>query len=499
MPDRRHDTDAGSGPLADGAERRATHRSVPELLPLPASLTADRERSKPVVGAPIDGGDNARLTVVTQRPKRARRGDVIGRRYVVDGQIAKGGMGRILRVRHQTLGKYFALKVIRPPIATDQRVCEMFYREARLASAMEHENICSIIDFGNDPEVGLFMVMELLEGMSLHDKLARDGRMAAKAACSVVWDIGKAIKHMHARAIVHGDIKSSNILLCRTDHKHRLVKLTDFGLARVDIAGPSGHVQGTPEYMAPELILGQAASPLSDIYALGVLFHELLVGMRPFVGETEAVLRQHLEEPLPPVSRLLYGAIDERADEIIARATAKDASERPKDMDSLLFELRAFMNMLGIGGTYQRPRAVAEPPRSTRQRTRSGSRRLQGGYEVFEHAPVPLAAVTPSGRVRVANAAFMEFLGTSHQSDEVDLTDTLLPAYYDDVLTDLALVSTNARELKRVLWLRDTRGQVVEVAVIMRPGPNQSPATGGDVHIALHPLGRRPRADGEGR
>ena len=101
-------------------------------------------------------------------PRAARTGDVIGGRYVVEAPLGRGGMGRVLRVRHQVLGKPFALKLIRTRIATEPRIREMFYREARLASALTHDHICSIVDFGEDPELGLFMVMELL-GPSLEN------------------------------------------------------------------------------------------------------------------------------------------------------------------------------------------------------------------------------------------------------------------------------------------------------------------------------------------
>src|SRR6185503_19470337 len=126
------------------------------------------------------------------KPRGARTGDVIGERYVVDAQLGRGGMGRVLKVRHQVLGKAFALKLIKAPIATDPRIREMFYREARLASALTHDNICSIVDFGQDPSFGLFMVMELLDGQTVHYKLRHGGRMAPKVACDIMWQTCEA-------------------------------------------------------------------------------------------------------------------------------------------------------------------------------------------------------------------------------------------------------------------------------------------------------------------
>lgn len=482
-------------------DTRTVEAPVRELAPLPAHLAhrtdnpPDADADADALGDPIPADEEALETghhisgIVTQQPKRARRGDIIGAKYVVDGQIGKGGMGRVLRVRHQVLGKCFALKVIRPPIATNKRMCEMFYREARLASALAHENICSIVDFGNDPDVGLFMVMELLEGMSLHKRLRQGGPLAPKAACSVMWDIAKAVKHMHDRSIVHGDIKSRNILLVRTNDKHRMVKLTDFGLARVDVARTSTRVEGTPEYMATELIRGHASSTHSDIYALGILFYEILVGKQPFKGDTEAIFNQHLHKPLPRPSELLDGAIDERADELIIRATAKNAAERHPDVESFLFELRTLMNMVGIG-KYHRGRSTMEPPRPPRQQSRLSSHRIQGAAEVFEHAPIPMASVSPTGKVRVANKAFIEFLGVAGDAAGIELSDSHLPDVYPGLLDDLHEVATSRARRKHVLELTNRHGEHVQVVVILSAASNRLPVTAGDVYITLHPLSR---------
>src|SRR3954471_17115962 len=178
-------------------------------------------------------------------------------------------MGRELRVRHQAPRKPFAIKLIKSAIATNQRIRELFYREARLASALTHDNICSIVDFGQDEAFGLFMVMELLEGQTVHAKLRHSGRLTPKVACDVMWQVGDAVRFIHSRQILHGDIKTENIFLVRTASQRRLVKLLDFGLARADLGRDDG-ADGTPEYLAPERLDGAAASPQSDVYALGI-------------------------------------------------------------------------------------------------------------------------------------------------------------------------------------------------------------------------------------
>ena len=190
------------------------------------------------------------------RQRGARSGDVIGGRYVVEGQLGRGGMGRVLRVRHQALGKAFALKLIKSAIATNPKIRELFYREARLASALTHDNICSIVDFGQDDAFGLFMVMELLEGQTVHAQAAPlAAGMTPKVACDVMWQVADAVRFIHSRQILHGDIKTENIFMVRTPAQRRLVKLLDFGLSRADLGRTDG-VDGTPEYLAPERIDG---------------------------------------------------------------------------------------------------------------------------------------------------------------------------------------------------------------------------------------------------
>src|ERR1041385_451050 len=163
-----------------------------------------------------------RKTTKLDEKRGARSGDVIGGRYVVEGQLGRGGMGRVMRVRHSALGKQFALKLIKSAIATNPKIREMFYREARLASALTHDNICSIVDFGQDETFGLFMVMELLDGQTVHAKLRSGGKLAPKVACDIMWQVGDAVRFIHSRTILHGDVKTENIFMVRTSAQRRL-------------------------------------------------------------------------------------------------------------------------------------------------------------------------------------------------------------------------------------------------------------------------------------
>jgi tRNA A-37 threonylcarbamoyl transferase component Bud32 len=437
----------------------------------------------PASAAHGDPPSSAGTDSAAERVRGARLGDLIGGRYVVEAQLGRGGMGRVLRVRHQALGKAFALKLIKTPIAMDPRIREMFYREARLASACTHDNICSIVDFGEDPQFGLFMVMELLDGQTMHSKLRQGGRLAPKVACDVLWQVCEALRYIHNRAIIHGDIKSENIFLVKGAAQRRVVKLLDFGLSRPDRAAAGGQVDGTPEYLAPERIHGGPATVASDLYALGVVMFELLTGRLPFAGTVDEVFAAQLGQSIPPPSSLVDEALDERADEIVARATAKQPGDRHPDVAGFMYELRTLMNMLGM--ETQRRRAGSTD--AGRER-READHRIKAGHEVFAAAPIPMAALNLEGRVRIANQAFLEFLGIAGDVGGIDVRDSGLLEVYPGLLRDLAAALARRAAVKRVIYLAGGGGTTVEVAVIITPAAASAEVTAGELHLALHPL-----------
>src|SRR5262249_28006778 len=161
-----------------------------------------------------------------------------GGRYVVEGQLGRGGVGRVLRVGHSALREQFGLQPIKSAIAPKPKIREMFYREGRLASAPAHDHISSLVDFRQAETFGRVMVMELLDGQTVHQKLRNGGKLPAKVACDVMWQVADAVRFIHSRTILHGDIKTENIFMVRTSAQRRLIKLLDFGLARADLGQP---------------------------------------------------------------------------------------------------------------------------------------------------------------------------------------------------------------------------------------------------------------------
>ena len=449
--------------------------STPHGFPMPGDLG---------LAVPVAPSGPAPADVTGERVRGARVGDLIGGRYVVEAQLGRGGMGRVLRARHQALGKAFALKLIKTPIAMDPRIREMFYREARLASACSHDNICSIVDFGEDPQFGLFMVMELLDGQTMHAKLRQGGRLAPKVACDVMWQVCEALRYIHGRAIIHGDIKTENIFLVRGAAQRRVAKLLDFGLSRPDRASAGGQVDGTPEYLAPERIHGGPATVASDIYALGVVLFELLTARLPFTGTVDEVFAHQLQGTIPAPSTLVDGeALDARADEIVAKATAKNPLERHADVAGFMYELRTLMNMLGME-TQRRRSGTSD---ATRER-RDADHRTKAAAEVFTAAPIPMAVVDVTGKVRIANQAFLEFLGCAGDVGGIDLRDSGMLEVYPGLLRDLAAATARRATVKRVVYLAEGGGATVEVAVLITPAPGTAEVTAGELHLALHPL-----------
>ncbi|MCX5746490.1 MAG: protein kinase [Proteobacteria bacterium] len=447
----------------------------PALPSATSSVLSAHAPSQPPVESPA---------IATDRQRGVRQNDVIGGRYVVEGQLGRGGMGRVLRVKHQALGKAFALKLIKSAIATNPRIRELFYREARLASALSHDNICSIVDFGLDEQFGLFMVMELLEGQTVHAKLRDSGRFPPKVACDIMWQVADAVRFIHSRAILHGDIKTENMLLVRTSVQRRLVKLLDFGLARADL-GRSEGVDGTPEYLAPERIDGAPASQASDIYALGIVFFELLTGRLPFGGDVPALFDQHRTAAMPMPSTLIEGGpIDARVDEIVARATAKDPAKRHPDVSTFMYELRTLMQMLGVDNQRARRRVQGDVQRERRDL----DHRVKAAAEMFTAVTLPMAACDQHGRVRCANPAFLAFVGAAGDAGGLELRDSALPDVYPTLFADLTEALAKQRPVKRVIYLNEGGDRVVEAAVILTAAPSSAEVTAGEVFVVIHPL-----------
>lgn len=233
------------------------------------------------------------------------RGTVLGGRYTLTERIGGGGMGAVWRAEDAVLGRPVAVKILHPALLADVTFAERFRREARMLALLDHVGIVDVHDYGEEepPDADgdrlAYLVMELVDGWPLDRVLAADGALPPARALGLLAEALDALHAAHRRGIVHRDVKPSNLML-RADGR---VTVTDFGIAR-SMAGTrltaSHAVVGTALYMAPEQAEGKAVTPAVDLYAIGVVCYELLVGRPPFTGGgmLEVALK-HLREPAP--------------------------------------------------------------------------------------------------------------------------------------------------------------------------------------------------------
>ncbi|MEM9691825.1 MAG: protein kinase [Myxococcota bacterium] len=263
----------------------------------------------------------------------ALEGRVIGERYRVVGEIARGGMSVVLRAVQLNIERDVAIKILRRERLDSDEAIAQFLNEARAVSQLKSPHTVTLFDVGEMPDNrGAFLVMELLDGPTLREHLTATASVDLAECARIVLEIATSIAEAHARGIVHRDLKPSNVMLAHTPGHEAFVKVLDFGLA--DDASPAAvSVGGTPAYLAPELIAGSRPTPRSDVYALGILAYELLEGRRPFDGEDrEDVLRAHLEEVAPPLRR---PGLPSAVKTLVARCLAKTPRLRPPDASTL--------------------------------------------------------------------------------------------------------------------------------------------------------------------
>jgi len=266
--------------------------------------------------------------------------------YTVERKLGEGGMGVVYAARDERLQRTVALKTL-SAVGTDPNAHHRLWREARAAASVNHPNVCQIYEIGED-EGTLFIVMELLEGQVLSERLA-SGPLTSAEAIPITLGVLAALSALHARGIVHRDLKPSNVFLTRHG-----VKLLDFGLARPQFDAPvdptveltlPGIVMGTPRYMSPEQISGDVVDARSDLFAVGAMLFEMLAGRPAFVGRTfvEILHASRYEQPPALTGSPAVAAVDR----VIRRALAKRAADRPASADAMADELRGLEAMSG--------------------------------------------------------------------------------------------------------------------------------------------------------
>jgi serine/threonine-protein kinase len=284
-------------------------------------------------------------------------GSVLAERYAIQATLGAGGMGVVYRAVDLVLGETVAVKVLRPGLlAADPLARERLKDELRLARRISHRNVVRTHDFGESAGVP-FITMEYVDGASLDALIRAGGAVPAPAVLSIAKQLCRALRVAHEQGVIHGDLKPQNLLV----RPGGVLKVTDFGVARLvraqreaparsaeDRPRLAGAVVGTPEYMAPEQLLGEEPSVHSDLYATGVVLRECLTGVTPFAADTPLAFFSHKLEAAasPPVhpglaawaarrSRSGTDAWADALDAVVERLTARDPDERPASADAL--------------------------------------------------------------------------------------------------------------------------------------------------------------------
>src|SRR4051812_13544885 len=294
---------------------------------------------------------------------------VIAGRYRLEARIGEGGMGIVYRARHVLIDRVVAVKLIRPDLRGETHLRAWMLREARAANRVDHAHIIDIHDIGETEDGELYLVMEYLVGTALATELSR-GPMTLARGVDILEQMCAALARAHDLGVVHRDLKSDNILLTVRGGRKDFVKILDFGLAglaRDPRLAPKGAVFGTPEYMSPEQARGEDAGPQSDLYAIGVLFFEMLTGQLPFRSNDRETLLEMQRTSPPPKPRTIRGDVNPAAEGITLRLLEKDVRKRFQDAHHLQEELKALQRSLpsqqwDVGGQQEMPAAPPPPP-----------------------------------------------------------------------------------------------------------------------------------------
>ncbi len=265
--------------------------------------------------------------------------------------LATGGMGQIYRAEQEPIGREIALKVLRPKATTKEAAeaaQKRFFHEAATLARLHHPNTVTLHDFGEEAHEGeplFYMAMELVDGRPLHQVLKEQGRLSHGRAMRVVWQVARSLREAHRSGVIHRDLKPSNIMLVEADDGES-VKVLDFGIAKLtsgelESLTLDNRVVGSPRYMSPEQILQQDLDGRSDIYALGIVLHELIAGSPPFSeGSPTDTMIAHVRKSPPTFASLGVEGIPVEVQALVHRCLAKRPDDRFDDVNALMRALR---------------------------------------------------------------------------------------------------------------------------------------------------------------
>ncbi|MGN0512315.1 MAG: Stk1 family PASTA domain-containing Ser/Thr kinase [Lachnospiraceae bacterium] len=265
-----------------------------------------------------------------------KTGMIVGERYEVVGKIGSGGMANVYKAKDHKLNRFVAMKVLKQEFREDTTFINKFKTEAQSAAGLTHPNIVNVFDVGEDDGIH-YIVMELVEGITLKDYISKKGKLSVKEATSIAIQVSMGLEAAHSHGIIHRDVKPQNIIIS-TDGK---VKVTDFGIARAASSNTiSSNVMGSVHYSSPEQVRGGYSDEKSDIYSLGITLYEMITGKVPFEGETTvAIAIKHLQDEMVPPT-VYTPDLPHSLELIILKCTQKSVDKRYASMSEVIADLK---------------------------------------------------------------------------------------------------------------------------------------------------------------
>ncbi|HEY6802652.1 MAG TPA: protein kinase [Pyrinomonadaceae bacterium] len=306
--------------------------------------------------------DQAALQADSTVPGEVMHDPLIGQtldgKYKIVARLGIGGMGTVYRARHLLIDRPVAVKVLNQRLVDDEASRVRFQREAKAAGRLQHLNAVAVTDFGRSSGGHVYIVMELLEGRTLREILAKEAPLETARAVSIMLQVSAAVAAAHEAGVIHRDLKPANIFVTQSADAPSVVKVLDFGIAKLaaetlDEDEPKtltqiGAMIGTPRYMSPEQCNGEELTPAADVYSLGVILYEMLSGMVPFSGSTPlAIAIKHASEfPRPP--REIVASIPEELENVVLHALEKKPEDRPRNAAEFRNDLLELTERLGL-------------------------------------------------------------------------------------------------------------------------------------------------------
>ncbi len=291
-------------------------------------------------------------------------GQTVSGRFAVLDHLGDGGMGIVYKARQEPIGRMVALKVLLSSVASDERTTQRFLNEARIISALKSPHTVTLIDFGQTDDGKLYIAMEYLGGGQL-TQLMRGRRLKQVAALEIARQICASLAEAHAQDIIHRDLKPDNVLLDEVEGEDFVVKVVDFGLAKLNLPTDAmltapGTRLGTAEYMSPEQAFAQPLDHTTDLYALGVILYEMITGHLPFEAENPmAMYVAHKSQVPAPMSTMAPNLrVDDEVEALVQKLLAKKPAGRPESATAVGIQLEAILGRLR---PTTRPPIAAEP------------------------------------------------------------------------------------------------------------------------------------------